>query len=100
MLVENGATMRAGAGLPLSRTRRISFTAADGLTSNRKAAWRIELPFSTARTIRSRRSSDKGAGMEASRLNLMPPQNQPSRFQATAIRSKVRSWRIPLKKSV
>jgi hypothetical protein len=54
----------AGTGLPLSRTRLISFTAADGLTSKRKAAWRIVLPFSTARTIRSRRSNDNGAGMD------------------------------------
>jgi hypothetical protein len=38
-------------------------TAADGLTSKRNAAWRIVLPFSTTRTIRSRRSDDNGTGM-------------------------------------
>jgi hypothetical protein len=54
---------RAGAGLPISRTRRTSLTAADGLTSKRSAACRIVLPFSTARTIRPRRSWDNGAGM-------------------------------------
>ena len=48
--------MRAGAMLPVSRTRRISLTAAEGLTSYRAAARRIELPPSTARTIRRRRS--------------------------------------------
>ncbi|MGH6897706.1 MAG: hypothetical protein ACREJ5_14385 [Geminicoccaceae bacterium] len=37
--------------------------AADGLTAKRRAAARIELPCSTARTIRSRRSNDIGAGM-------------------------------------
>jgi hypothetical protein len=37
--------------------------AADGLTANRRAASRIELPSVTARTIRSRRSNDIGAGM-------------------------------------
>ena len=37
--------------------------AADGLTANRRAAPRIELPCSTARTIRQRRSNDIGAGM-------------------------------------
>jgi hypothetical protein len=37
--------------------------AADGLTANRRAAARIGLPPSTARTIRSRRSMDIGAGM-------------------------------------
>ncbi len=50
-------------GLPLSRTRRSNLTAADGLTSKREAAWRIDDPPSTARTIRSRRSREKGAGM-------------------------------------
>ena len=35
--------------------------AADALTAKRRAACRIELPPSTARTIRSRRSWDKGA---------------------------------------
>jgi hypothetical protein len=37
--------------------------AADGLTAKRPAAPRIELPLSTACTIRSRRSMDIGAGM-------------------------------------
>jgi len=37
--------------------------AADALTAKRRAAARIELPASTAATIRSRRSNDIGAGM-------------------------------------
>src|SRR3712207_1289379 len=48
----------AGAGLPVWRTRCISLMAAEALT-----ACRIVLPSSTARTIRSRRSWDKGAVM-------------------------------------
>jgi hypothetical protein len=59
---------RAGAGLPVARTRCISLIAADGLTAKRRAAARIELPRSTARTIRRRRSMDIGAGMMRSRL--------------------------------
>jgi hypothetical protein len=46
----------------VARTRCISLIAADGLTANRRAAARIELPASTARTIRRRRSMDIGAG--------------------------------------
>jgi hypothetical protein len=38
--------------------------AADGLTANRRAAARIVLPFVTASTIRRRRSSDNGAGID------------------------------------
>ena len=41
VLVQNGPTMpakRAGAVLPLSRTRRMRLTAADGLTAKRCAA--------------------------------------------------------------
>jgi hypothetical protein len=38
--------------------------AADGLTANRRAAARIELPFSTARTILCLRSKDIGAGID------------------------------------
>jgi hypothetical protein len=41
--------------------------AADGLTAKRRAASRIELPHSTARMMRSRRSIDIGAGITASR---------------------------------
>jgi hypothetical protein len=37
--------------------------AADALTAKRRAAARVELPRSTARTIRLRRSIDIGAGM-------------------------------------
>ena len=48
---------------PPWRKRRTSFTAADGLTSKRRAAYRIEEPPATARTIRSRQSRDRGAGM-------------------------------------
>jgi hypothetical protein len=40
--------------------------AAEGLTAKRCAAPRIELPLSTACTIRSRRSMDIGAGMATS----------------------------------
>jgi hypothetical protein len=45
--------------------------AADGLTAKRRAASLIELPCSTAATIRSRRSNDIGAGMipHPTRLN-------------------------------
>ena len=53
----------AGAVLPVWRTRCISLMAADALTAKRRAACRIELPPSTARTIRSRTSWDKGAVM-------------------------------------
>jgi hypothetical protein len=53
----------AGAVLPVRRTRCISLMAADALTAKRRAACRIELPLSTARTIRSRRSRDNGAVM-------------------------------------
>jgi hypothetical protein len=59
----------AGAVLPVSRTRCISLIAADGLTSNRAAASRAELPSATARTSRWRKSSDKGAVITASLLN-------------------------------
>jgi hypothetical protein len=54
---------RAGAALPVARTRCISLMAADGLTAKRRAAPRIEPPLSTACTIRSRRSMDIGAAM-------------------------------------
>ena len=53
----------AGAVRPVRRTRCISLMAADALTAKRRAACRIELPPSTARTIRSRKSWDKGAVM-------------------------------------
>jgi len=53
----------AGAVLPVRRTRCMSLMAADALTAKRRAACRIELPLSTARTIRLRRSWDKGAVM-------------------------------------
>ncbi len=51
----------AGAVLPVRRTRCISLMAAEALTAKRRAACRMELPLSTARTIRSRRSRDNGA---------------------------------------
>src|SRR3954466_10162288 len=53
----------AGAVLPVWRTRCISLIAADGLTANRSAAARAELPASTACAIRSRKSCDIGAVM-------------------------------------
>jgi hypothetical protein len=57
----------AGAALPVARTRCISLIAADGLTAKRRAASRINLSRSTARTICSRRSMEIGAGMAISR---------------------------------
>ncbi len=60
---------RAGAGLPLWRKRCISVTAADGLTSKRRAACRMDNSPCTARTIRSSKSRDRGAGMGCSRPN-------------------------------
>jgi hypothetical protein len=62
---------RAGAALPVVRTRCISLIAADGLTANRRATARIELPRSTARAIRIRKSKDIGGGMSPllARLN-------------------------------
>src|SRR3954451_19182441 len=56
----------AGAELRVWRTRCISLMAAEALTAKRRAACRIVLPPSTARTIRSRRSWDKGAVMISS----------------------------------
>ena len=53
---------------PVSRARRMIFTAADGLTSKRRAASRAELPASTALTKRRRRSWDRGAVITASPL--------------------------------
>jgi hypothetical protein len=55
-----------------ARPRRPSLIAADALTSNRAAAARAELPCSTARTSRLRRSWDKGAVITASLLNRQP----------------------------
>jgi hypothetical protein len=69
--LEHGPPMPAvalGAALPVARTRCISLIAADGLTAKRRAASRIELPRSTARTIRNGRSMEIGAGMATSRL--------------------------------
>jgi hypothetical protein len=61
------AAIARGAALPVAPTRCISLIAADGLTAKRWAAARIELPRSTARTIRSRRSIEIGAGMTTPR---------------------------------
>lgn len=58
--------------LPVWRTRRTSLIAADGLTWNRAAAYRAELPSSTARTSRLRKSWDKGAVITASLFNQHP----------------------------
>src|SRR3954469_11047276 len=76
----------AGAVLPVRRTRCISLMAADALTAKRRAACRIELPPSTARTIRLRRSWDKGAVMMNSTAftprvhasDLFIPKNRPA----------------------
>jgi hypothetical protein len=64
--------------LPVTRTRRSSVIAAEGLTSNRRAAARAELPASTARTKRSRKSADKGAVIPASSLLLKLLSSAPS----------------------
>jgi hypothetical protein len=66
----------AGAGLPVRRTRCISLMAAEALTATRRAACRIELPLSTARTSRSRRSRDNGAVMVNSAALAPAPSNQ------------------------
>jgi hypothetical protein len=50
----DGRQKRIGAAHPVMRTRCISLIAADGLTAKRRAVSRIELPLSTAPTIRSR----------------------------------------------
>jgi hypothetical protein len=47
--------------------RCISLIAADALTAKHGTTSRIELPPSTARTIRSRRAVDKGAGITSTR---------------------------------
>jgi hypothetical protein len=44
----------------------MSLIAVDGLTAKRRAAPRIELPRSTARTMRRRSSMEIGAGMTTS----------------------------------
>jgi hypothetical protein len=54
----------------------MSLIAAEGLTAHRRAAARIELPRSTARTMRRRRSMEMGAGMATSSACL----NQYSRI--------------------
>ena len=56
--------------LPVARNRAINLIAEDGLTENRAAAPRIELPFLIAATMRSRKSCDSGAGMTS------PPTHQ------------------------
>src|SRR3954465_6495872 len=66
----------AGAVLPVWRTRCISLMAAEALTAKRRAACRIVLPPSTACTIRSRRSWDKGAVMISS--TALAPRNRES----------------------
>ena len=71
------AADRAGAGLPVARTRCISLIAAEALTSKRRPACRIELPPSTACTIRRRRSWDKGAVMINS-ITLLAPDTRES----------------------
>jgi len=63
---QHRATMpptRLGASEPLSLAHCISFTAADGLTSQPAAAQWIELPFSTAWAMRRRRSYENGVVM-------------------------------------
>ena len=57
-----------------------SLIAADGLTANRRAASRIELPRSTAPKMRSRRSMEIGAGIINSRLSQPILSNYRHRF--------------------
>ena len=64
--------------------------AAEGLTAKRSAACRIELPFDTARAIRSRKSRDKGAVMGSSCAVTSGTRNQITRFRATPNRSSIR----------
>jgi hypothetical protein len=61
-----------GAGEPVSRNRRIHFTAADGAIPNRSAAARRLMPLSTAAITRTRRSWLKGLVMTAG-LPRQPP---------------------------
>jgi hypothetical protein len=68
--------------LPVARTRCISLIAADGLTANRRAAWRIELPPATARTILCLRSKDIGGGMTPPQLPQLLLSNHRHRFHA------------------
>src|SRR5918912_1397193 len=72
----------AGRVLPVRCTRCSSLIAADGLTAKRFAAFRIELPCATARTIRSRRSRDNGAVMANSTNPMVSTSNQNPRFCA------------------
>jgi len=60
--------------LPVARTRAINLIADEALTANRAAAPRIELPPSTASTIRSRKSRDSGAGMTSPQPIRTTPQ--------------------------
>ena len=57
----SSASVIPGLAAVSCRSRRISVIAAEGLTSNRRAAARAELPASTARTKRSRKAADSGA---------------------------------------
>lgn len=78
------AARRAHPLYQLDRRRR-----ADGKPS---AASRIELPRSTARTIRWRRSWDIGAGIAQPRLSQPIWSNHRHRFHAIGICSKVKAW--------
>jgi hypothetical protein len=72
----------AEAVLPVRRTRCISRIAVDGFTANRAAAWRALLPAATDRTIRSRRSRDRGAAIATfTTLDLTSPNTTPDATQ-------------------
>jgi hypothetical protein len=72
--LEDGTAIAAvafGCGTPVARTRCISLIAGDGLMAKRRPAARIELPPSTACTIRRRRSKEIDAGMTTSRQPIL-----------------------------
>jgi hypothetical protein len=97
-LVEVRAVARGRAALPVVRTRRISLIAVDELTARRRAASQIGLPRSTARTIRSRRSKETGAGMTSNHGRRFPRNRerlQPPGVWASDGRRRYRGQRAP-----
>jgi hypothetical protein len=77
----------------VARNRAINLIARDGLTENRAAAPRIELPSLIAATMRSRKSRDSGAGMTSPRTpqNRLPGTSIPDLAQHKSAHSVVRS---------
>jgi hypothetical protein len=64
-----GLPIGRGANRPLDRNSSIQRCAVRTAISNRAAAPRSLIPFSIARTTRSRRSGDKGAAIHAGLLD-------------------------------